>query len=616
MAYDKELGTAMEAAQEAGELLRREFHRPGGPRGERAHAEADEEAEWLIRKRLLEAFPAYRYRGEETGSVETTDEHVWLVDPNDGTSAFLRGARGSAVSIALVRAGVPVLGVVYAYTAPDDNGDLIHWSEGNELVRNEKPVTTLWEPKQDNHIVLLVSTHREHLIETLLECIHPYRYRALPSIAYRLALAACGEGDAAMSWHNPGDWDYAGGHALLRAAGGLFVNENGTEITYGQDGSSKVKRCFGGDPSLVQDLWQRDWQRVQSRFNSPGEIMSTSPFLFSRLKPGIAIADAAVLSRAHGCLLGQVAGDSLGSQVEFQDATSIHDQYPDGVRRLEDGGPFQLMAGQPTDDSELALLLARSIVHNNKYDRERVAQAYAYWFHQSSPFDIGSTIRRAMQDVRKEDIQMNQVADAMIQSASQDKESNGSLMRISPLGIYGFRKPPDELFELAQMESMLTHPHPVCRQCCGLYCIAIADAIATGHGPQEVYESLRKYAAGIVLEPSVLEALTAASSMRPRTYRGWVLAAFQNALYQLLHSNSFEEALVDTVMQGEDSDTNAAIAGALLGAVYGREAIPAQWRSMVLSCRSSSAAGAKRLRPWAFWPVDLTNLAELLLLQH
>ncbi len=63
--YEKMLRVALDAALEAGELLRREFHKFGGPRGYGEHADADEEAEWMIRKRLLEAFPEHSYRGEE-----------------------------------------------------------------------------------------------------------------------------------------------------------------------------------------------------------------------------------------------------------------------------------------------------------------------------------------------------------------------------------------------------------------------------------------------------------------------------------------------------------------------------------------------------------------------
>ena len=615
MDYAKELRESIEAAMEAGELLRREFHRPGGPRGERAHAEADEEAEWIIRKRLLREFPAYRYRGEETGSVETADDHVWLIDPNDGTSSYLRGARGSAVSIALVKQGIPVLGVVYAYTAPDNNGDLIHWTEGAELIRNGVVVHPDWDMSRPEHAVLLVSTHREHLMEILLRRIHPYRYRAFPSIAYRLALAAVGEGHAAVSWHNPGDWDYAAGHALLRAAGGIFLNESGEPVTYAPDGFSKVKRCFGGLPAVVNDLWRRDWQRVQSQHFNKTEVHSNSPFLFSRLQPGRAIEDANLLSRAHGCLIGQVAGDALGSQVEFMDAAKIRALYPGGVRRMEGGGPFDLMAGQPTDDSELALLLARCLVNDQRYNKERVAQAYHFWFHRSKPFDIGNTIRQAMQAISAKDVKANNAAHAMSSNASQESQANGSLMRISPLAMFGWNLSADELFQLAGEESSLSHPNPVCRQCCGLYCIAIALAISGSLSPAQIYQELKKYGGSFNVDPTVSDALDRAAAERPDKYSGWVLAGFQNAIYQLLHSNTFEEGVVDTIMHGSDTDTNAAIAGALLGAVHGRESIPFQWRSMVLSCRSEVAAGAVHPRPWAFWPVDLLNLAELLVLK-
>jgi ADP-ribosylglycohydrolase len=66
-------------------------------------------------------------------------------------------------------------------------------------------------------------------------------------------------------------------------------------------------------------------------------------------------------SKAQGCLLGQLAGDALGSLVEFQSPGEIRRSYTDGVRELADGGTWNTIAGQPTDDSEMALLLARML---------------------------------------------------------------------------------------------------------------------------------------------------------------------------------------------------------------------------------------------------------------
>ena len=616
MSYERALRIALDAASEAGELLRREFHRWGGARGYAGHAEADEEAEWLIRKKLLSAFPDYRYRGEETGSVKAKDPHVWLVDPNDGTSAFLRGSRGSSVSIALVRSGIPVLGVVYAFAAPDDSGDLIYWAEGFELSRNNVPIKPNWNTSIRNHIVVLVSVHRENLMEAVLDCLQPYRYRAFPSIAYRLALAAAGDGEAAVSWHNPGDWDYAAGHALIRGAGGIFINDSGDEVTYDEDGVSKVTRCFGGEPLITRDLSKRNWKKVQSQQYQPSEKTSRSIFTFARLKRGKSTANSTMLSRAQGCLIGQVAGDALGELVEFLDPKAISRKFPKGIDQMQDGGSFDTMAGQPTDDSELALMLARNIARDGKYVREHVAQSYYYWLQESEPFDVGSTLAKAIRSVSNEAMQEGRVAEAMTMGASMESQANGSLMRISPVGIFAYRKNVDELWMLACEESALTHPHVVCQQACALYTCAIADAIESGRSPADLYERMMILAKRKEVHSSLLETLQNAAHDLPDFGHnpGWVLIAFQNAVYQLLHANSFAEGVKQTVLNGFDSDTNAAIAGALLGAVHGRDAIPFQWRQMVLSCRPHPAPGIQHPRPYCFWPVDLLNLAEVLLM--
>ena len=80
--------------------------------------------------------------------------------------------------------------------------------------------------------------------------------------------------------------------------------------------------------------------------------------------------DPGTLSRAQGCLLGQPAGDSLGSLVEFQSSEQIRCNYPDGVRELADGGTWGTIAGQPTDDSEMALTLARILLKQRRYSLE------------------------------------------------------------------------------------------------------------------------------------------------------------------------------------------------------------------------------------------------------
>ena len=82
--------------------------------------------------------------------------------------------------------------------------------------------------------------------------------------------------------------------------------------------------------------------------------------------------DASLIRRAWGCMLGQIAGDSLGSQVEYKDVPTLLTFYPNGVDELEGSGLYGTMPGQPTDDSEMALVLARSLVKEGSFDAAQV----------------------------------------------------------------------------------------------------------------------------------------------------------------------------------------------------------------------------------------------------
>ena len=92
-----------------------------------------------------------------------------------------------------------------------------------------------------------------------------------------------------------------------------------------------------------------------------------------------------------------------------------------------------------------------------------------------------------------------------------------------------------------------------------------------------------------------------------------MLIAFQNALWQLVHAPGLENGLIDTVRRGGDTDTNGAICGALLGAVYGRDAVPARWVEKILNCRPKAGTpNVHKPRPQCFWPVDALELASRL----
>jgi ADP-ribosylglycohydrolase len=306
-----------------------------------------------------------------------------------------------------------------------------------------------------------------------------------------------------------------------------------------------------------------------------------------------------VTSRAQGCLVGQLAGDALGSLVEFQSPEKIRLLYPDGVRNMADGGTWNNIAGQPTDDSEMALLLARMLIKNGCYNSESARKEYLYWLN-SNPFDCGITISAALRG-----------------KLNPESQANGAMMRISPLGIFGINFELSEVVEWAIQDAVITHPNLICQQANALFITGIFNAVKFGCSAKETFNIIRQTAIEMKAEKMLLDTIEKSFNEPPANYlqqQGWVLIAFQNALYQLLHTKNPEEGIINTIMCGGDTDTNAAIFGALSGAVYGQASIPAQWLKALQNCRPEAGKpGVFNPRPECLWPVDVLELAEKLI---
>lgn len=588
-------------AEAAGRRIASEFTRPGRPRGGAGRADVDAEIEAEFRQQLLALLPA-RWLGEEAGEqVGHGGGFCWLVSPHDGTAAFLDGHRGSAVSIALLHDGVPVLGVVHAPLSPDRGADTIAWAEGlDHLLRNGARVTPRLAGCELSTRSIVFASHTA--AEWPLgngQAVAPARFVALPSIAYRLARVAVGDGVAAVSLNSPCGRDYAAGHALLRGAGGVLLDETAREVTYTVEGCSSTHRCFGGAPLPAHELVARDWSTVSNGRWLPPRVYLKWP----RMPEGLA------LDRAIGCLLGQVAGDALGSLVEFRSPKDIARQYPDGVRDLADGGTWNTIAGQPTDDSELALDLARCLVRQASWSSEAVAAAYTGWY-VSRPFDIGGTTRQALSAASTA---AQDKAGAAQKAANRQSQANGALMRCAPIGIWA--RDAAEAAATARQDAALTHPHPICQAASAAFVAAIATAIAGGD--RETMLAAAEAAMPDAEAARLREVLASARAGHgPADFtrqQGWVLIAFQNAFRHLAIGTSIEDALIETVGAGGDTDTNGAICGALLGAAQGRAAIPDRWNLAMQACRPMAELGAIRSRPARYWPDYLPRLAEGLL---
>jgi len=491
----------------------------------------------------------------------------------------MQGRGGSAISVALLRGSLPVLGVVCSPMSPDRGHDTIAWAEGSRaILRNGRPVKNdLSRQRLAAGGFAWASASSALKPVSWSVATAPARYVAMPSIAYRMARIAAGDGAATLSVHAVNEYDIAAGMALIAAANGVVLDAEGRDVVLQGNVASRVSGVFAGAPAAARQLASFAWERLEQE---------------PRREPRVSLGfpkkrDRKSLSRAQGALLGQVIGDSLGSRVEFKLAQEIARLFPDGVRDLADGGPYHTIAGQPTDDSEMALALARAILSQRGFERDKVLDAYRDWM-QTRPVDIGETTERGLLGLH-----------------TTESESNGSLMRVSPIGVWAAGDPA-RAAAAARADSALTHPNPVCIESCAGYCAAIAAGVA-GASRREMAEAAAAHCTGAAQEAIRRNAL-------PESFeRGWVITSLQNAFYRLSSNASVEESLIATVGCGGDTDTNAAIAGALLGALHGRAAFPSRWILPVLACRPLAEAADPRPRPMQYWPDDIFEVAEALL---
>jgi ADP-ribosylglycohydrolase/fructose-1,6-bisphosphatase/inositol monophosphatase family enzyme len=574
------LNRVIAAVEEEAERLRQEFYRPDGPRGRRGHCEADKEIEERLRDKLQAILPG-QFAGEETGMAAGREAGwTWVVDPHDGTFEFMSGRRGSAVSVALLRGTQPVLGVVCSPISPDRGRDTIAWAEGAPaILRNGQPVKSdLSRRRLASGELLWATASSAHKPVTWSLAAAPARYVPMPSIAYRMARVACGDGVATLSTHGVNEYDIAAGMALIAAASGAVLDAEGRDIVLMGNSTNRLSGVFAGAPEAARQLQRFAWGQVDQE-----------PRREPRTALGFPRRENRYLERAQGCLLGQVVGDSLGAQVKGKSAAEIAKLFPGGVRELADGGVLHTIAGQPTDDSEMALTLARLLVRDGRHDADRARDAYREWL-QTRPIDISETTERGLLGMH-----------------TTESQSYGSLMRVAPIGIWAAGDPA-RAAAAARVDSALTHPNPVCLEACAAYCAAIAAGVA-GASREEMLQAALKHSAGPAREAVERSALPDDFD-RPRAS---VITALQNAFHRLKSSRGPEEALVQTVACGGSTDTHAAVAGALLGALHGRGAFPSRWVYPVLACRPLAESGAPRPRPMAYWPDDVLDLAEALL---
>ena len=295
-------------------------------------------------------------------------------------------------------------------------------------------------------------------------------------------------------------------------------------------------------------------------------------------------------------IMGVVIGDALGRSVQFEDRSAVA-KHP--VTDMRGHGTTDLPAGTWTDDSSLTLALLDSICKTDAIDLEHIMNNFVSWFENGEftpfgfSFDIGLGTMRA---IKEYELSGNPYTCG---GTKESNNGNGSLMRIMPACLFCYEKGFDDKAAIKQIHAVgsLTHAHIRSNIACGLYYFMV-KAIISGEGYTEfgrVQEGLDHGFDYYEKELQSHEELKCYDRLRdlkqfaavPESEiksSGYVADTLEAAVWCLITTKSFEDALLKAVNLGDDSDTVGAVTGGLAGLIYGNRytnGIPAKWMNAI-----------------------------------
>ncbi|MHB2266159.1 3'(2'),5'-bisphosphate nucleotidase CysQ [Aliihoeflea sp. PC F10.4] len=255
---DAELVLIREAAREAGRIAMRYFGKAPDvwmKTGQSPVSEADIAVDRFLRDALLKARTDYGWLSEETvaDASRLSARRTFVVDPIDGTRAFIGGQDMWCVSIAVVEAGRPIAGVLDA-PAKDEIFEAV---SGGAALKNGQPIRV--REAGDPPIVAGPKTMTRTVLPGIGKTVKvPY----IPSLAYRIAMVADGEIDATFVKPNSHDWDLAAADLILMQAGGEVLTPDSVNPTYAGDDPRHGTLVAGSGAllrAMVDEARHPDW---------------------------------------------------------------------------------------------------------------------------------------------------------------------------------------------------------------------------------------------------------------------------------------------------------------------------------------------------------------------
>ena len=275
-------------------------------------------------------------------------------------------------------------------------------------------------------------------------------------------------------------------------------------------------------------------------------------------------------------LLGGAIGDALG--MPFESKLSNYQLLLDW-----DGKSFlpseyhKLQAGQWTDDSQMSLMVAESLIKNEGFNPQDLADRYVDWIVSKRARGYGRTTLAAVQNLM--------AGKHWSESGIAGSFGNGTAMRAAPFGVY-FRNDLQSLISVCKIDSAITHVSEDAEA--GSLAIALATYYAVNHDTENLLEKIHQhlpdskvkntiYTLGVLIDSAEITPQQALSVLGTKAN---VQETVPAALYCFLKFNTYQSAIEAAIRAGGDTDTTAAIVGALYGAKYGMKAIDKRFYSV------------------------------------
>jgi ADP-ribosyl-[dinitrogen reductase] hydrolase len=271
--------------------------------------------------------------------------------------------------------------------------------------------------------------------------------------------------------------------------------------------------------------------------------------------------------RAVGSLLGLAIGDAVGTTLEFRERDSyVH------IDDMIGGGPFDLIAGQWTDDTATALALAESLLAYPQFNEIDFLDRLVDWHDKGSYsctgmcFDIGITTLAALQRYKENPTPYPGPIDDY-------SAGNGSLMRIAPVAIRHWNQE-SQISDISSRQSRTTHGATEALSICVIFSRILSNLIK-GYSFVDALDVVSQES--LFSDKSILRNARKSKNRQEIRSTGYVVDSFEAAIWCVSQTNNFKDAVLLAANLGGDADTVAAITGQLAGAKYGRSSIPAQW---------------------------------------